>query len=386
MPSTPSRYTSLRSQATHLRHRVQMEDPPRHPRFDPPSNVVAPALAELIVRLRTSVGTYGSRDVSGMPSPEREVFEYGLAQRQRVLSTTAVLVLGQWGLYRSVIKPRIPSQPMRALYVTGCTVGTLSLLQNRARAASEEMFARVITLPTTSPLANEARIILAELEGPMGAHFSDVCQERSFTPDLHSAVKADDTNVSVHPQLRLHPRLEGSQRRARRGLKNLGTGNGKKDDDDADDDTDNPHVLLRRRMDERQRQAESRVPLPPIFGNNNNDERRESSTAKSMDIEWREAEPTPMEPMDDWSNDIADDMNSNNNSNRQWSSAGFDFQSAARRDTYPEQGDSGEENDSDQLSLTPSQRRAHERRERRRIARERAFSGETKTDNNYQSW
>lgn len=346
-----------------------MEDAPRHPRFDPPSNVVAPALAELIVRLRTSVGTYGSRDVSGMPSPEREVFEYGLAQRQRVLSTTAVLILGQWGLYRSVIKARIPSQPLRALYVTGCVVGTMSLLQNRARAASEEMFARVITLPTTSPLANEARIILAELEGPMGPHFENVCKDRSFTPDLHSAVKADDANVSVHPQLRLHPRLEGSQRRARRGLKNLDNINNGNDDDD----TDNPHVLVRRRMDERQRQAESRVPLPPIH----RDERKESNSSNSPgpDIQWREAEPVPTEPVDDWNDD------------RVWSSTGFDFQRAARGDTADEESKGEyEENSSELQGLTPSQRRAHERRERRRIARERAFSGETKTNNNNKSY
>jgi len=154
----------------------------------------------------------------------------------------------------------------------------------------------------------------------------------------------------------------------------LGNGIGK--DGGVDEDSmDSPHVVIRRKMDERQRQAESRVPLPPIYTNS---ERKEPSP----DIEWREADPVPMEPMDDWSNNTSTDRFEDRN--RQWSSAGFDFQRAARGETYPEQGDdeeSGEgENGIDQLGLTPSQRRAHERRERRRIARERAFSGETKTN------
>lgn len=56
-----------------------------------------------------------------------------------------------------------------------------------------------------------------------------------------------------------------------------------------------------------------------------------------MDVERREAEPTPMEPMDgmyDWATDTADNMGSNN---RKWSSTRFDFKGAARGDFHPNQ-------------------------------------------------
>lgn len=71
----------------------------------------------------------------------------------------------------------------------------------------------------------------------MGPYICNLCKERSFKPDLHSAARADDRNISLDTQLRLHPRLQECQRRARQGLKNL--------DDDRLVDLDNPHVRRR---------------------------------------------------------------------------------------------------------------------------------------------
>eukprot|EP00177_Eucheuma_denticulatum_P007928 GFKZ01014438.1.p1 GENE.GFKZ01014438.1~~GFKZ01014438.1.p1 ORF type:complete len:390 (-),score=60.30 GFKZ01014438.1:747-1916(-) len=180
-------------------------------RFDPPEAVVGPAFTELMSRLARS--RVRNPNEMGMSDEERKIFDYGVSERKRVLEHTLVLVFSQWAIYRQVVS-RLQSRFLRISYGTGAFLSATYFLGARARRVSHEMFATIATTATNSPLGNEARVVLAELEGPDGPYFRKICSEKGFNEDLGSVIAAldakegrDPTADNLHPQLRLRPRL-----------------------------------------------------------------------------------------------------------------------------------------------------------------------------------
>lgn len=180
-------------------------------KFDPPEKVVGPALTELMNRLARS-RTVTSKNM-GMSDEERKIFDYGVAERKRVLEHTLFLVFGQWALYRQVVS-KLNSRAIRFSYAAGAFVSTSYFIGARARRVSHEMFSTIATTGMQSPLGNEARIVLAELEGPEGPYFTKICREKKFNEDITGFIVAldakegvDPTADALHPQLRLRPRL-----------------------------------------------------------------------------------------------------------------------------------------------------------------------------------
>lgn len=186
-----------------------MEQSTRH--FDPPDNVVAPAFAELLDRLRRA--QHSSAPNPDLPQEERTLFHHGVAQRRRVLEHTLFLVFGQWVLYRQVVA-RYMSRPIRLAYACGAVMSSSAFLRYRATQVTRDLFAHIATAKPTSALANEARIVLAEMEGPEGPYFRSICQSRGFQSQFAETIAAiqavppdDHEQVDVHPQFRLTPRL-----------------------------------------------------------------------------------------------------------------------------------------------------------------------------------
>jgi len=180
-------------------------------RYDPPEAVLAPAFKELLERLRRG-RQFGVGDTE-ITEEERKVVEYGVTERKRVLEHTLFLVFGQWAVYRQFISG-LKSRGLRIGYGTASAVATVYFMRNRAMRVSHEMFSNMATMSTTSPLGNEARVILAELEGPSGPYFRRICSEKGFSEDLESVISSldaeddvDPTSDNLHPQLRLRPRL-----------------------------------------------------------------------------------------------------------------------------------------------------------------------------------
>lgn len=184
----------------------------RSQKFDPPESVVGPALTELMNRLARS-RTRATSEKS-MSDEERKIFEYGVRERKRVLEHTLFLVFGQWALYRQGVS-KLKSRALRMAYGIGAFMSTSYFIGARAKRVSHEMFATIATTATTSPLGNEARVVLAEMEGPDGPYFRKICREKGFEEDIGSVIAAldakegvDPTADSLHPQLRLRPRLQ----------------------------------------------------------------------------------------------------------------------------------------------------------------------------------
>lgn len=180
-------------------------------KFDPPEAVVGPAFTELMSRLARS--RVQNPKEMGMSDEERKIFDYGVSERKRVLEHTLVLVFSQWAIYRQAVS-RLQSRFLRISYGTGAFLSATYFLGARARRVSQEMFATIATTATNSPLGNEARVVLAELEGPDGPYFRKICTEKGFKEDLGSVTAAldakegrDPTADNLHPQLRLRPRL-----------------------------------------------------------------------------------------------------------------------------------------------------------------------------------
>lgn len=182
-------------------------------RYEPAEAVVAPAFSELVMRVsRARATAVGSAALGG---EERVLFDYGVSQRRRVLEHTLFLVFAQWAVYRQFIS-RLSSRFARSAYGFVAFGTTVTFARYRAALVTQDLFAHVITRDTDSALSNEARIVLAELEGPYGPYFRSVCEDRGFTSQYEEAVAAkeietsgnlDQHEASLHPQLRLTPRL-----------------------------------------------------------------------------------------------------------------------------------------------------------------------------------
>lgn len=373
--------------------------------YEPASEVIGPAFNELIARMRRARMLEGdpTRNPDGkLTDDERRIFEYGVEARKRVIEGSLTLIFGQWAVHRVVVRHR--PRALRVLYTACCVGGTVMFVTRRARAVSQEMFARIVSLPTSSPMANEARVILAELEGPDGPYFRAVCREKAFGEDLHAVVatdpSADEEEAHIHPQLRLRPRLAPPINRRPRGLRDA--------TDDSDDDYDGP-VIVRRdattKMPTRGVPAIKPIPtlervregeyddsnnqpawfdkLPDAYPNSDSQNRPNSRRHARNEIgdvygedgkeqSWRGRK----QKFDDngWNDkpvgqdelgDFADDMQQKP----------FDFANAAGAGDWTDEGTGWLEGDQrDESSyLTPSQKRAQERRERRRRAREKEF-------------
>lgn len=179
-------------------------------RYDPPESVVGPAFAELLDRLRRA--RLSKTPDPQLPNEERVLFDYGVAQRRRVLEHAIFLVFGQWIFYRQFIA-QSASRAVRLSYAVGSAAASTAFLRHRARKVSLDLFAHIATADSSSALGNEARIVLAELEGPEGPYLRSVIRERGFETAFADALAtvqvptSDTEQVDVHPQLCLKPRL-----------------------------------------------------------------------------------------------------------------------------------------------------------------------------------
>lgn len=145
-----------------------------------------------------------------LPQEESILFKYGVAKRRRVLEQSVLLIIGQWITYRQVFTKFTNSRPLRTAYALTSFLSTSAFLRYRAAQVSNDLFAHIATQDTSSALANEARIVLAELEGPGGPYFKSVCQSRGFKDLLNSDAFEDTLQQerdNVHAQLKLTPRL-----------------------------------------------------------------------------------------------------------------------------------------------------------------------------------
>lgn len=175
-------------------------------RFDPPESVVSPAFGELLLRLNRA--RMSPRPDSDLPQEERLLFDNGVTQRRQVLEHTLFLVFGQWAIYRQFVT-RLTWRPARVAYACSAVASSIFFVRKRASLVTRELFEKALTADYSNALANEARIILAEMEGPEGPYFRSVCQARGFQsvlPEGEVHMGGDETDTA-HPQLRLTPRL-----------------------------------------------------------------------------------------------------------------------------------------------------------------------------------
>lgn len=182
-------------------------------RYEPVEAVVGPAFSELLMRVGRARATAAGNAALG--GEERILFDYGVSQRRRVLEHTLFLVFAQWAVYRQFVS-RLSSRFVRTTYGLVAFGSTAAFARYRAALVTQELFAHLITRDTDSALSNEARIILAELEGPHGPYFRSVCEERGFASQYEEAIATKEVEASgsldhnqgaLHPQLRLNPRL-----------------------------------------------------------------------------------------------------------------------------------------------------------------------------------
>lgn len=296
-------------------------------KYDPPEAVVGPAFSLLLNRLaRSRVHVSGGVMIS---EEEQKIFDYGVTERKRVLEHTLALVFGQWAVYRQVIS-RIQSRGIRVAYGLSAFVSTGYFMGARAKRVSHEMFATIATTATNSPLGNEARVVLAELEGPDGPYFRKICRAKGFAEDIASVIADLDAQDGVdpawdhlHPQLRLRPRLPVPVA----GVEDGRTGRRESRESDSRQISMVPGRLRRSRS------GQSRAGQSQIDVGKGRKEGRESDSGK-----WDEGE------------DVDDDI---------WGNP-FDFGKASIVG-----GDTFEDNVEQLSDMTPSQRRAAERRERR---------------------
>lgn len=157
-------------------------------RFDPPEAVVAPAFKELLERLRRA--QLAAPPNTDLLRDERKLFEHGVAKRRRVLEHTLLLVLGQWVVYRQAVS-RLSSRPLRLLVATSSVVGTAAYVRQRAALVSHDLFEHIVTAGGESALGNEAVCVLAELEGVNGPYFRQVVRRRRDVGGTFDAVVAE---------------------------------------------------------------------------------------------------------------------------------------------------------------------------------------------------
>lgn len=111
--------------------------------FDPPSDVVDSAFVELLRRLR--IYTYSQDAPRSLSEADKAIFSVGYQARKRVFQNTLGLILGQWTLYRAVIR-NLP-RSARMLYGVGSVFATGQYVQSSAYKVTRDMFAKIVNLP-----------------------------------------------------------------------------------------------------------------------------------------------------------------------------------------------------------------------------------------------
>lgn len=348
--------------------------------YDPPEAVVAPAFRELMHRLRTAqvAGT-----ASSIPDEERHLFEHGVAARRRVLEHTLLLTFAQWAVYRQAIS-RIPWRFARIAYGITAVASTASFTRARAARVTNDLFAHIATSPTDSAVANEARVVLAELEGPDGPFFRSVCRERGFSEDLTSVVAtrdAADDHVDpmvsdVHAQLRLRPRLlDADAARSNNTSVVMPHGGVRRRDSGVDDTQDNPQQS--RPSWSRRSGISSQWPPPKLDA--------WPQPPSSRDESWN-AEPPRQTIVHRATGEEQRAQDDNRVDAADSGVVGFDFAAAARsgdgETPWAEtvEADHGGDGDETGTTLSPAQRRAAERRRRRVEARARSEARSAEKD------
>lgn len=66
------------------------------------------------------------------------------------------------------------------MYGASSAIATVMFLKSRAAQVTNDLFTHIATQHADSSLENEARIIIAELEGPNGPYFRKICEKNNF--------------------------------------------------------------------------------------------------------------------------------------------------------------------------------------------------------------
>lgn len=165
------------------------------------------AVGELLLRLRRARSRPGADQQALLGDAERAVFKLAMEKRQKVLEGTLGIAIAQVALYRVAI--RSAPRPFRAIYGLGCFSATTQYTRQRASSVTRDMLESILNLPEESSLGNEARIILADLEGPEGPFYSSTVEE-SIRKTIYERALAQPRAADAgdrHPQLSLQPRL-----------------------------------------------------------------------------------------------------------------------------------------------------------------------------------
>lgn len=289
------------------------------------------AVGELLLRLRRARSRPGVDHSAVLGDAERAVFKKAMEKRQKVLEGALGIAVAQMAVYSAAI--RTAPRPFRALYGLGCLSATTQFTRHRASTVTRDMLSSILNLPEESSLGNEARIILADLEGPDGPIYSTTVDE-SVRKAIYERALAQPRSADAgdrHPQLFLQPRL----------LVNMGSVPASSATKPAGDRTaavappppENRTVVNTGRKAAREAQEEL-DPYPPL---------------------------PPLESDDDGADVFPHGV------------APYDFAAAARAATGVADvpGDSSEDRNTDSTEslLTPAQRRAAERQRRRESAR-----------------
>lgn len=165
------------------------------------------AVGELLLRLRRARSRPGVDHAALLGDADRAVFKDAMDKRKQVLESAIGISVAQFGLYRFAI--RSAPRPIRVVFGFGCVSATMQYTRHRASSVTHDLLTSILNLPEESSLGNEARIILANLEGPEGPFYTSVVDEslrkQIYERALSQPLPADSSDV--HPQLSLQPRL-----------------------------------------------------------------------------------------------------------------------------------------------------------------------------------
>jgi hypothetical protein len=287
------------------------------------------AIGELLLRLRRARSQSGVDHKSLLGEADRAVFKIAMEKRKQVLESALSLALAQFAIYRFALKSA--PRPLRLAFGLGSVATTTQYTTHRASQVTADMLKSVLNLPGDSLLGNEARVILAGLEGPDGPYYASVVDEslrrQIYERALTQPRAADGSDV--HPQLLLQPRL----------LRDMGTSPAAK--------SERPDAVLVRTapstrtvVNTRQKTAES------------SEDALEALPGFSFSSD-EDSEPIAPVVFDASPDDLA--------------AAPYDFAAAARNNSQGDANDTGDKHESRDLS--PAERRAAERAARREQAR-----------------
>lgn len=291
------------------------------------------AVGELLHRLRRARSLPGADQQALLGDTERAVFKLAMEKRQKVLEGSLGVAIAQMALYRFAI--RSTPRPIRAIYGLGCLSATTEYSRRRASTVTRDMLTSILNLPEESSLGNEARIILADLEGPEGPLYTSTVEE-SIRKSIYERALAQPRAADEgdrHPQLSLQPRL----------LENMGSA------------TSSPAVKPVRDG----AATGTRLPAPA-----DNRTVVKMKTRRATEVQ-DELDPGHLPPTLESDMDEPDDFPDR--------ASPYDFAAAARAAAYSPDisGGAGEEGNRGSTDgfLTPSQQRAVERARRREAAR-----------------